>query len=236
MRPSCTAEKGDLLSDNYTKRAAVNAADEFIEEDHEYGDASDVNLDFLDEENETMSASLSDDYGDDDEGPYPCWQGETLHVPPFWRGQLSEIDFSSREQPEGTMVVAEIPGETTSVITALCTDGEGLMDICFGIDAAVSVASEPQMVPREFLAEHSMQLYLATAIFKEAARRMDESMDEAFCPPDRTVEFKAQLSANQQGARSLRTAAKRVEDAIAGSASPLLNAASREPAGMRRIH
>lgn len=230
------------MSDNYTKRAMVDAGDAFLEEEYDYPEAGDAGEGF--HERDWMFASDADreealafdDEDDGDEDPYPVWEGETLHVPPNWKGQFSEIEFSSRLEPHGTMVVAEIPGETTSVITALCTDGEGLMDICFGIDAAVGIASEPKSVPHEFLVENSMQLHIAVTIFKEAAKRMDESMDEAFCPPDRTVEFKAQKSANEQGARSLRLAAQRVEAAVAAAASPLLNAASRQTSGILRLH
>lgn len=168
--------------------------------------------------------------------PYPVWRDGELVVPTKWTGELSEMEFESRYEEEGTLLMATIPGETDALITALCTDAEGLMDTYFGLDAAIAVASHPEDVPDEFLRENSMQLSMAATMLRYAAESMSSAMEDAFRSPDHAAEFDAQLAANMKGAESFRTAADRIEGAMAKVISPLLMSASRERSKAQTLH
>jgi len=163
----------------------------------------------------------------DEEMPeYPFWQGETLVVPPQWEGELSDVKFFARSHAEGIVLIAEIPGQTTSVISALCSDDGGFMDAYLAIDAAIAVATEPESVPKEFLEQNSMLLQAAVSMFKFAAGNLDTAMDEIFQPPDRAKQYQAQLRLNANGSRTLRDACDRIDAAMKSHIAPALHAAS----------
>jgi hypothetical protein len=165
---------------------------------------------------------------------YPEWRDGILVVPEVWQGQLSKIEFSIIHKPEGTILIAEIPGEITSTVSALCTDGDGLLDLSFAIDAAVSVASCPEEVPTEFLEAHSMALHFAAMIFEESGRKITESMDQVFRPPDNVEAHDLAKKFNDKISRSLREISKRLRATLTAKLPNDLNFACTEAAENRR--
>lgn len=223
------AEKGSILSD-YTKNPTLDDLEEF--QDPEDLDTLDLEEDMEDEDGEGGPLHKEVFLPEGMEmPPYPQWSEDgTLMVPPRWKGELSDIQFYVKHQPNGTLLFADIPGEVESTVSAFCTCGEGLLSTVFAIDAAISVASEPEDVPVEFLAENSMALHAAAMIFDQSSTKIRESMSEAFRSPDQAKEFDAQKKMSDQVADSLQQIAQRIRGNLAAKIDPLLNAASLEVA------
>jgi hypothetical protein len=164
---------------------------------------------------------------------YPEWRDGMLFVPNSWQGQLSEIEFSVLHKSEGAILIAEIPGEITSTVSVLCTDGGGLVDLSFAIDAAVSVASCPEEVPTDFLESHSLALHFAAIIFEKTGQKITESMDKVSRSPENAKAYDLAKNVNDKMSGSLLKISRRLQASLVVQLPNDLNFACTEGAENR---
>lgn len=226
------------MSDNKTKRplSAREMEEEFSDEEFEDEFSNDY------EDDEDDDDLLQNDFGHEmrkviGEMPdHPKWVDGNLVVPPSWNGLLSETKFSVKHTQNGTVLSAELPGEFQPTLSAVCTDGNGLLDASYCIDAGISVASEPEAVPISFLVENSLSLHMAVTMFNHAANALDQSMLSVFRPPERAELYDEQIKINGKTSAYLRAAARRITTLLEVSIDPSINHASRVSVESQTFH
>jgi hypothetical protein len=167
---------------------------------------------------------------------YPEWRDGTLHTPPAWLGKESGIQFSSRQHPDGIVLVADIPGETTSVISALCDDGNGMLDVCETIDLAVAVAVSPEAYDADFVKANTLRISVAKDMFLAAAMNMEALMGHGFRDPEQGAAYDLQQKANKNGAGTMRRISERLDKILHEKSDPMVRLAAVDAYGLTTYH